>query len=82
MVAGVSNPSDLAPIENPYLLWSAAIKPNGRMLTSLKTPPILEKIRAIKSPAEVALLKGRACLPLRVPGRDGSDRAGTHQPSN
>ena len=78
MVADVSNPPDLAPIENPYLLWSAAIKTKWPDVTIADAAPTLEKIRAVKSPAEVALLKRagvftdagfRAAMAAIAPGR-------------
>src|SRR5438105_14720468 len=60
MVADVSNPSGLAPIENPYLLWAAAIKAKWPDANIADATPILHKIRAVKSAAEIALMKKAA----------------------
>ena len=60
MVADVSNPPGLAAIENPYLLWSQAIKakwPDANIADASQT---LLNIRAVKSPAEIALMKKAA----------------------
>jgi len=78
MVADVSNPPGLAPIENPYLLWSAAIKAKWPDANIADAEPILLKIRAVKSPAEIALMKKaagytdegfRAAMAVIAPGR-------------
>jgi Xaa-Pro aminopeptidase len=60
MVADVSNPPGLAPIENPFLLWSAAIKTKWPDANIGDAAPILLKIRAVKSPAEIVLMKKAA----------------------
>jgi Xaa-Pro aminopeptidase len=60
MVADVSNPPSLAAIENPYLLWAGAIKakwPDANIADATST---LQNIRAVKSPAEIALMKKAA----------------------
>lgn len=78
MVADVSNPSDLAPIENPYLLWPLAIKTKWPDVTIKDAAPILQNVRAVKSPAEIALMNKaavftdagmRAALAAIAPGR-------------
>ena len=60
MVADVSDPPGLAAIENPYLLWPAAIKTKWPEVNIADATPILHKIRAVKSPAEITLMKKAA----------------------
>jgi Xaa-Pro aminopeptidase len=60
MVADVSNPPTLAPIENPYLLWSAAIRAKWADANIADGAPLLQSIRAIKSSAEIALMEKAA----------------------
>jgi Xaa-Pro aminopeptidase len=60
MVANVSNPPGLSPIENPFVLWTAAIKAKWPDADVVDAAPIIKPIRAVKSPAEVALLKKAA----------------------
>ena len=60
MVAEVSNPPGLADIENPYLLWSEAIKARWPDANIVDASPALQNIRAVKSPAEIALMKRAA----------------------
>jgi Xaa-Pro aminopeptidase len=60
MVADESNPPGLAAIENPYLLWSEAIKAKWPDANIVDASPTLQKIRAVKSPAEIALMKKAA----------------------
>jgi Xaa-Pro aminopeptidase len=85
MVADVSNPSGLAPIENPFLLWSAAIKSKWPNANIGDAAPILQKIRAVKSPAEIALMKKaalfthagfRAAMAVIAPGRTSREIEG------
>jgi Xaa-Pro aminopeptidase len=85
MVADVSNPPGLAPIENPYLLWAAAIKAKWPDAIIADATPILQKIRAIKSPAEIALMKKsaacidagfRAAMAAIAPGRTNREIEG------
>jgi Xaa-Pro aminopeptidase len=85
MVADVSNPSGLAPIENPFLLWSAAIKAKWPDANILDGTPILLKLRAVKSPAELALMKKaaeytdagfRAAMAAITPGRSSREIEG------
>ena len=60
MMADVSNPPGLAPIENPYLLWAEAIKARWPDARILDAAPILQNIRVVKSAAEIALMKQAA----------------------
>lgn len=60
MMADVSNPPGLAAIENPYLLWAAAIKARWPDANIVDAAPILQTVRAVKSPAEIALMKQAA----------------------
>src|SRR5437588_2353196 len=85
MVADVSNPPGLAPIENPYLLWAAAIKAKWPNANIADATPILHKIRAVKSAAEIALMKKaaeftdagfRAVMAAIVPGRTNREIEG------
>jgi Xaa-Pro aminopeptidase len=70
---GVSNPADLPPIANPYLLWSRAIQGHWPAAKVKPAHPGLNLIRAVKSDYEVALLR-RAALMTR-PGIDAALRA-------
>ena len=85
MVADVSDPPGLAPIENPYLLWAAAIKAKWPDAIIADATPMLEKIRAVKSPAEIALMKKaaactdagfRAAMAAIAPGRTNREIEG------
>ena len=78
MVADVSDPPGLAPIENPFLLWPAAVKAKWPDANIADAAPILLKMRAVKSPAEIALMKKaalysdagfRAAMAATAPGR-------------
>jgi Xaa-Pro aminopeptidase len=78
MVADTSNPPGLAPVENSYLLWPAAIKAKWPDATIVDASPTLKIIRAVKSPAEIALMKRaaeytdagyRAAIAAIAPGR-------------
>jgi Xaa-Pro aminopeptidase len=78
MVAEVSDPPGLSAIENPYVLWPAAIKAKWPDANIADATPILHKIRAVKSPDEVALMKKaagftdsgfRAAMAAIAPGR-------------
>jgi Xaa-Pro aminopeptidase len=60
MVADVSNPPGLGAVENPYLLWPAAIKAKWPDSNIADATPVVHKIRAVKSPAEIALIKKAA----------------------
>jgi Xaa-Pro aminopeptidase len=60
MTADVSNPPGLGAIENPYVLWPAAIKTKWPDANIADATPILHRIRAVKSPAEIALMKKAA----------------------
>ena len=57
MQAAVSNPTGFMPIENPYLLWAAAIKARWPDASIGDATPVLQDVRLIKSPAEIALLR-------------------------
>ena len=85
MVADVSNPPGLAAIENPYLLWPAAIKAKWPDANIVDATPILQQIRAVKSPAEIALMKKaagytdsgfRAAMAAIAPGRTSREIEG------
>ena len=78
MVADVSNPPGLPPIENPFVLWTAAIKSKWPDANVADAAPIIKPIRAVKSPAEIALLRQaarytdagfRAAMAAIAPGR-------------
>jgi Xaa-Pro aminopeptidase len=85
MVADVSDPPGLAAIENPYLLWLAAIKTKWPDATIGGAAPILLDVRAVKSPAEIALMKKsaavtdagfRAAMAAIAPGRTNREIEG------
>lgn len=85
MMADVSNPPDLAPIENPYILWPTAIKARWPDARIVDAAPILLNIRAVKSPAEIALMKQaalytdagfRAAMAAIAPGRTNREIEG------
>ena len=78
MVADVSDPPDLVPIENRFLLWPAAIKAKWPGANIADAALVLLKIRAVKSPAEIVLMKKaatytdagfRAATAVVAPGR-------------
>jgi Xaa-Pro aminopeptidase len=85
MVAEVSDPPGLAPIENPYLLWLAAIETKWPDAAIGDAAPILQDVRAVKSPAEIALMKKsatftdagfRAAMAVIAPGRSNREIEG------
>src|SRR5437879_4331800 len=72
-------------LENPYLLWAAAIKAKWPDANIADATPILHKIRAVKSAAEIALMKKaaeftdagfRAAMAAIVPGRTNREIEG------
>ncbi len=85
MVADVSNPPGLAAIENPYLLWSETIKAKWPDANIVDASPALQNMRAVKSPAEIALMKKsaactdagfRAAMAAIAPGRTNREIEG------
>jgi Xaa-Pro aminopeptidase len=60
MQPSASNPPDFAAVENPYLLWSAAIKGRWPDAVIGNATALLMQLRAIKSPAEIALMRKAA----------------------
>ena len=85
MVADVSNPPGFAAIENPYLLWSEAIKAKWPDANIIDASPTLLNTRAVKSPAEIALMKKaaaftdagfRAAMAAIAPGRTNREIEG------
>ena len=81
MVADVSNPPGLAPIENPFVLWTAAIKAKWPDANVVDAAPVIKPIRAVKSVAEVALLRQAGDLHgRRLPRRHGRYRTGPYKP--
>jgi Xaa-Pro aminopeptidase len=76
--ADVSDPPDMAAVENPYILWPAAIKTKWPDAKIANAAPILNNIRAVKSAAEIALIERaeeftdagmRAAFAAVAPGR-------------
>lgn len=57
-----SDPADLAPIDNEYLLWSRAIKTRWPNATQKPAHAGLNEIRAVKSDYEQALLRRAAVI--------------------
>jgi Xaa-Pro aminopeptidase len=57
-----SDPADLAPIDNEYLLWSLAIKAKWPNATEKQVHGGLNQIRAVKSDYEQALLRRAAVI--------------------
>ena len=85
MVADVSNPPGLTAIENPYLLWSEAIKAKWPDANIVDASSTLLHIRAVKSSAEIALMKKaaactdagfRAAMAAIAPGRTNREIEG------
>ena len=85
MVADASNPPGLMPIENPYLLWPAAIKTRWPDANVADATPILHKIRSVKSAAEIGLMKKaadftdsgfRGAMAVIAPGRTNREIEG------
>jgi Xaa-Pro aminopeptidase len=62
MLGIVSNPPGLAPIENPHILWRNAIQTRWPDLQIREAFQILDEVRAVKSPAEITLLRKAAAL--------------------
>jgi Xaa-Pro aminopeptidase len=56
----ISNPLDLLPMENPYLLWSVAIKQKWPDVSIGNASPLTRDIRAVKNPAEITAMKTAA----------------------
>jgi len=62
MSGDVSNPAGLAAIENPHLLWRDAIHQRWSDLEIKDAFPILDEVRWVKSPVELALLRKAASI--------------------
>ncbi len=62
MLGTISNPPGLAPIENPHLLWRNAIQTRWPSLQMRDAFQLLDEVRSVKSPAEIALLRKAAAL--------------------
>jgi Xaa-Pro aminopeptidase len=60
MQPSVSNPPEFAAIENPYLLWSAAISAKWPDAVIGNATPLLVQLRSIKSSAEITLMRKAA----------------------
>ena len=58
----VSNPVGLAAIENPDMLWRDALRLKWSDLEVKDAFPILDEVRWVKSPAELALLREAAAI--------------------
>jgi len=62
MLGTRSNPKDLIPVENPYLLWKTAIQtrwPDAAIRDAWAT---VDEIRSVKSAAEISLLRKAASI--------------------
>ena len=59
-MGGPGNPEGLLPIANSYLLWAKALKTKWPDATIGQAFPIIQSVRAIKSPAEIAELRTAA----------------------
>ena len=62
MSGEVSNPRGIAAIENTHTLWKDAIRQRWSDLEIKDAFPILDEVRWVKSPAEVALLRKAAAI--------------------
>jgi Xaa-Pro aminopeptidase len=62
MAGDVSNPPQLAGIENPHLLWRDAMHRQWSDLQIKDAFPILDEVRWVKSPAELVLLRKAASI--------------------
>jgi Xaa-Pro aminopeptidase len=62
MSGGVSNPAGFAAIENPHKLWRDAIHQRWNDVEIKDAFPILDEVRWVKSPAELALLRKAAAV--------------------
>jgi Xaa-Pro aminopeptidase len=62
MMGRVSNPPGMTPVENPHLLWQNAIRQQWNGLEIRDGFAILDEVRWVKSPAEVALLRKAAII--------------------
>src|SRR5215471_1339618 len=59
-MGGPSNPPGMLPIANPFTLWTGAIKAKWPEAIVGQASPIIQSVRAIKSPTEIAELKQAA----------------------
>jgi Xaa-Pro aminopeptidase len=62
MSGRVSNPPGMAAVENPHLLWQNAIRQQWASLEIKDAFSILDEVRWVKSPAELALLRRAAAI--------------------
>jgi len=62
MSGRVSNPPGLAAVENPHLLWQNAIRQQWTGLEIRDAFSILDEVRWVKRPAELALLRKAAAI--------------------
>jgi len=62
MSGDVSNPVGMAAIDNPHKLWRDAIRQRWTDLEIKDAFPILDEVRWVKSPAELALLRKAASV--------------------
>jgi Xaa-Pro aminopeptidase len=69
----VSNPADLPPIANAYLLWSRAIQAQWPSATVKPAHPGVDEVRAVKSDYEQMML--RRAAQMTRPGIDAAIRA-------
>jgi Xaa-Pro aminopeptidase len=69
----VSNPAELPPIANAYLLWSRAIQTHWPAATVKPAHPGLDEVRAVKSDYEQTML--RRAPQMTRPGIDAAIRA-------
>lgn len=58
--ADVSDPPGMTPVENPFQLWKAAVKNKWPDSTVADATLLIKTIRAVKSPAEIVLMKTAA----------------------
>ena len=55
-----SNPADILPVSNPYVLWRSAVEHRWPRATVKDAWPLLDAVRSVKSPAELVELRRAA----------------------
>jgi Xaa-Pro aminopeptidase len=62
MSGRITDPPGMAAVENPHLLWQNAIRQQWSDIEIKDAFPILDEVRWVKSPAELALLRKAAAI--------------------
>ncbi|HEY6146145.1 MAG TPA: M24 family metallopeptidase, partial [Thermoanaerobaculia bacterium] len=60
LIGRSSNPPEMAPVENLYVLWQRAVQERWPDAEIRDATPVVEELRAVKSDGEIALLRAAA----------------------